>query len=79
MEDWHNFGPDYDLTLMAWRANIDAAWVELGDRYDDRFRRMWEWYLLSSAGSFPGTCAPAVAGRAVTRRVAGGYRAPGIR
>ena len=28
------------------------AWDDLGDRYDERFRRMWRWYLLSSAGSF---------------------------
>ena len=29
MEDWHNFGPDYDCTLMAWKANFDAAWPRL--------------------------------------------------
>ena len=52
MEDWHNFGPDYDLTLLAWKANVDARWAELADRYDERFKRMWDWYLLSSAGSF---------------------------
>ena len=52
IEDWHNLGPDYDRTLRAWKANADAAWDELGDRYDERFRRMWNWYLLSSAGSF---------------------------
>src|SRR3546814_21020241 len=26
LEDWHGFGPDYDRTLQAWRANIEAAW-----------------------------------------------------
>ena len=52
MEDWHNFGPDYDLTLRAWKANIDVCWAELDDRYDERFKRMWDWYLMSSAGSF---------------------------
>ena len=52
MEDWHNFGPDYDKTLMAWYANFQAAWPELKKRYDERFRRMWEYYLLSSAGGF---------------------------
>ncbi len=29
MEDWHNFGPDYDRTLMAWYENFTAAWPQL--------------------------------------------------
>lgn len=52
MEDWHSFGPDYDPTLMAWHRNVNAAWDELSDRYDTRFRRMWNYYLLASAGAF---------------------------
>jgi cyclopropane-fatty-acyl-phospholipid synthase len=52
MEDWHSFGPDYDRTLMAWHANVSAAWDDLPERYDERFRRMWNFYLLSSAGAF---------------------------
>jgi cyclopropane-fatty-acyl-phospholipid synthase len=52
MEDWHNFGPHYDRTLMAWHANFEAAWPELKGRYDERFYRMWRYYLLSSAGGF---------------------------
>ncbi|MDB5238036.1 MAG: Cyclopropane-fatty-acyl-phospholipid synthase [Candidatus Kaiserbacteria bacterium] len=52
MEDWHNFGPDYDPTLMAWAANFDAHWSELKGSYDDRFYRMWKYYLLSCAASF---------------------------
>ncbi|HUP20085.1 MAG TPA: cyclopropane fatty acyl phospholipid synthase [Gemmatimonadota bacterium] len=52
MEDWHNFGADYDRTLMAWHANVEAAWDRLPARYDERFRRMWRYYLLSLAGAF---------------------------
>jgi cyclopropane-fatty-acyl-phospholipid synthase len=52
MEDWHNFGADYDRTLMAWHRRFEAAWDELSQRYDERFRRMWRYYLLSSAASF---------------------------
>lgn len=52
VEDWHNFGPDYDRTLMAWHRNFTEAWPDLKDRYDERFRRMWEFYLLCSAGAF---------------------------
>lgn len=52
VEDVHNFGQDYDPTLMAWHRNFEAAWDDLrGDR-DERFRRMWRYYLLSSAGGF---------------------------
>jgi len=52
MEDWHNFGPDYDKTLMAWHANFEKAWPKLKSKYGDRFYRMWRYYLLSSAGAF---------------------------
>ena len=52
MEDWHNFGPDYDKTLMAWYANFERAWDRLKPKYGDRFYRMWRYYLLSCAGGF---------------------------
>jgi cyclopropane-fatty-acyl-phospholipid synthase len=52
IEDLQNFGPYYDRTLMAWKANIEAHWHELSGKYDQRFKRMWDFYLLSSAGSF---------------------------
>ena len=51
LEDWHNFGLDYYRTLMAWHDNIEAAWPELPE-YDQRFRRMWRYYLMSCAGAF---------------------------
>lgn len=52
MEDWHNFGADYDLTLMAWYANFERHWAELAPHYDQRFYRMWRYYLLTCAGAF---------------------------
>jgi len=52
MEDWHNFGPDYDTTLMAWYKNFENAWPDLKQKYSERFHRMWRYYLLSSAGGF---------------------------
>jgi cyclopropane-fatty-acyl-phospholipid synthase len=52
VEDWHNLGPHYDKTLMAWNANFQAAWPRLEGRYNEKFRRMWEYYLLSCAGAF---------------------------
>lgn len=52
LEDWHNFGADYDRTLMAWYDNFERSWPSLTNRYDQRFYRMWRYYLLSCAGSF---------------------------
>jgi cyclopropane-fatty-acyl-phospholipid synthase len=52
MEDWHNFGADYDKTLMAWYNNFESTWDQIRNRYSDRFYRMWKYFLLSFAGAF---------------------------
>ena len=52
IEDVHNIGPNYDKTLMCWFENFDAHYPELKEQYDERFYRMWKYYLLSSAGNF---------------------------
>lgn len=52
MEDWQNFGGYYDPTLMAWYANFNRHWDSLKANYDERFYRMWCYYLLSCAGGF---------------------------
>lgn len=52
IEDLHNFGADYDKTLMAWYENFEKAWSTLQSKYDERFHRMWRYYLLACAGSF---------------------------
>jgi cyclopropane-fatty-acyl-phospholipid synthase len=52
LEDWHNFGQDYDTTLMAWWRNFDAAWPGLASRYGERFYRMFKYYLHACAGYF---------------------------
>jgi len=52
LEDWHNFGPDYETTLKCWHDNFEAAWPKLRGNYDERFHRAWRYYLLTSAGSF---------------------------
>ena len=56
IEDWHNFGSHYDPTLTSWFNNFAQNWGALKDRYDNRFYRMWKYYLLSSAGSFRARC-----------------------
>ncbi len=52
LEDWQSLGPHYDRTLMAWYANFVAAWERLRPAYGGRFFRMWQYYLLMSAGAF---------------------------
>jgi cyclopropane-fatty-acyl-phospholipid synthase len=52
IEDVHNFGPDYDPTLMAWWANFDAGWERLRPKYGDAFYRTWTYFLRTCAGSF---------------------------
>ncbi|MBW1825073.1 MAG: cyclopropane fatty acyl phospholipid synthase [Deltaproteobacteria bacterium] len=52
LEDWHSFGHCYDKTLMAWNQNFTENWSQIKKAYDERFYRMWSYYLLSCAGSF---------------------------
>ena len=52
VEDVHNFGADYDRTLMAWNANFQSHRPELAARHGERFCRMWEYYLLQNAAAF---------------------------
>jgi cyclopropane-fatty-acyl-phospholipid synthase len=48
MEDWHNLSSDYDKTLMAWYDNFERV----KSNCDEKFYRMWKYFLLSCAGSF---------------------------
>ncbi|WP_111642971.1 cyclopropane fatty acyl phospholipid synthase [Marinimicrobium alkaliphilum] len=53
LEDWHNFGPDYDRTLMAWWQRFEQAWPELEPHYGEgHFYRMWKYYLHCCAAYF---------------------------
>src|SRR4029077_4266705 len=43
----------YPLTLAAWRERFLAAWNQLRSRgYDERFRRLWTFYLSASEAGF---------------------------
>lgn len=52
VEDWHNFGTDYDKTLMEWYKRFHLNWSLLPEKYDKRFYRIWSYYLQSCAGAF---------------------------
>ena len=52
IEDVHNFGADYDRTLMAWHENFETNWPAFKQQFGERFYRMWRYYLLVCAGAF---------------------------
>jgi cyclopropane-fatty-acyl-phospholipid synthase len=52
LEDFHNIGADYDKTLMEWHKNFNLHWDSLNSQYDEKFFRLWNYYLLSCAGAF---------------------------
>jgi cyclopropane-fatty-acyl-phospholipid synthase len=52
IEDWENFGPDYDRTLLAWWQNFEQSWPALEHDSRPEFFRFWRYYLLSCAGFF---------------------------
>ncbi len=51
-EDIHNFGADYDKTLIAWHNNFKQHWEKFTSVYGENFYRLWSYYLLSCAGAF---------------------------
>jgi len=52
VEGVHSFGAYYGTTLMEWYKNFDKSWDDIKSNYDEKFYRMWKYYLLASAGSF---------------------------
>lgn len=52
MEDLHNFGADYDKTLLAWHKNFIENWEKHKNSHNETFFRLWNYYLLSCAGAF---------------------------
>lgn len=75
-EDVENFGADYDPTLMAWHDNFERSWPELAARYDERFHRMWRYYLLICAAAFRVRAYQVWQFVFSKGGVAGGYRRP---
>lgn len=52
LQDWENFGLDYDRTLLAWCQKFEHSWPEISDCMGQDFFRLWRYYLLSCAGFF---------------------------
>jgi cyclopropane-fatty-acyl-phospholipid synthase len=51
IDGWQRIGGHYERTLLAWRANFERTSARSG-ACDQRFRRMWDFYLSSSAAAF---------------------------
>ena len=57
IEDWENYGHYYVPTLQAWYERFNANWdrirsLKTARPFDERFRRMWNYYLMSSKAAF---------------------------
>lgn len=76
VEDVHNFGADYERTLLAWHANVEGHREELLERFGERLLRMWRYYLLACAGAFRARYNNVWQIVLSPHGVAGGYRAP---
>ena len=47
------FGESYSQTLRRWHETFNARWDQVaGLGFDERFKRMWNFYLTSCAGTF---------------------------
>jgi cyclopropane-fatty-acyl-phospholipid synthase len=57
VQDWENYGLYYAPTLAAWQKNFEDHWDEIAaidsERpFDERFRRMFNYYFLSCKAAF---------------------------
>jgi cyclopropane-fatty-acyl-phospholipid synthase len=57
VEDWENYGHYYAKTLDAWYERFNANWdriraLKTAKPFDERFRRMWNYYLMSCKAAF---------------------------
>ncbi|KAA2317151.1 class I SAM-dependent methyltransferase [Pseudooceanicola sediminis] len=49
------FGDSYSQTLRRWHETFNQKWEDVAEMgFDDRFRRMWNFYLTACAGAFAG-------------------------
>lgn len=53
LADELTFGQDYARTLAEWRERFNGRWHHISELgFDERFRRMWEYYLAYCEGGF---------------------------
>jgi cyclopropane-fatty-acyl-phospholipid synthase len=57
IEAWENYGHHYVPTLQAWYERFNANWDRIralptSKPFDERFRRLWNYYLMSCKAAF---------------------------
>ena len=57
VQDWENYGHYYAPTLAHWQARFEQNWEQIKalpvkNRFDERFRRMFNYYFLSCKAGF---------------------------
>lgn len=53
LRDAHAFGADYARTLSEWRHAFERAWPAIAAQgFDERFRRLWLFYLAYCEAGF---------------------------
>jgi cyclopropane-fatty-acyl-phospholipid synthase len=52
VEHFENIGAGYAPTFHAWYENFVTAWPDIKERYDERFYRMWIYYLVYCEATF---------------------------
>jgi cyclopropane-fatty-acyl-phospholipid synthase len=53
IRDLRRFGADYARTLAAWETQFESAWEQVSQLgFDERFRRLWRFYLAYCQAGF---------------------------
>ncbi len=57
VHDRENYGHYYSKTLSAWHENFERNWdriraLDTAQQFDEKFRRMWNYYFLMSKAAF---------------------------
>jgi len=76
VEDVHNFGADYHLTLVEWQKNFVKAWPQLRAAYGERFYRIWMIYLYGAQALLKSRTIQLYHVVYSKNGILGGYRAP---
>ncbi len=58
IEQWHSDRSYYRDTCLAWLDNFENNWsdISLNGHFDERFYRIWKYYLCGAAAGFEGGC-----------------------
>jgi len=70
-----SMGHDYYPTFMAWYHNFSSRWDTIKQNYDERFYRMWSYFLLSTAAGFRARRAQVWQFVLTPHGIEGGYKA----